>query len=188
MTTDRSADSATDGEVKVKEAHAAGPQRAGQEGGVALESTGVGLTLRSMREARRISVSEVSQRLKFSVKQIHSLEAEDWDRLPSGVPLRGFVRNYARYLEADVDSILVLLDNQVGPTAPRSVMSAPNVPGSVATDAALPMANDPPHRPWGWFFVILALLIIAAFYAVDRGWVPESWLVFDWLKAIANNE
>ena len=153
------------------------------------ESAGTGATLRAMRESRRISVSEASQRIKYSVRQIEALEAEDWGSLPGGVPLRGFVRNYARYLEADVDSVLVLLDNQIGPTAPPSVMTAPGVAGSSAAgDAELPVTAEGSNWPWGWFFIILTILVIAAFYAVDRGWVPESWLIFDWLKAIANNE
>lgn len=153
------------------------------------EAAGAGVTLRVLRESRRISLSEASQRIKYSVRQIQALESEDWDSLPGGVPLRGFVRNYARYLEADVDAVLILLDNQVGPTAPPSVMTAPGVAGSsVAGDAELPNTTESSHRPWGWFFIILAILVIAAFYAVDRGWVPESWLIFDWLKAIANNE
>ncbi|MFT0850987.1 helix-turn-helix transcriptional regulator [Achromobacter sp. F4_2707] len=153
------------------------------------ESAGVGITLRTLRESQRISLNEASQRLKFSVRQIEALEAEVWDNLPSGVSLRGFVRNYARYLGADVDSILVLLDNQVGPTAPPSVITAPGVAApSVAGDAELPTTAETPQRSWGWFFIIVAILVIAAFYAVDRGWVPESWLIFDWLKTIANNE
>lgn len=152
------------------------------------DPTGVGMTLRTMREARRVTVSEVSQRLKFSVRQIEALEAEDWERLPSGVPLRGFVRNYARYLEADVESMLVLLDNQVGSTAPPRILVAPGVSTSLAGEAAVPVAPETSNRPWGWFLIIVAILAVAAFYAIDRGWVPESWLIFDWLKAIANNE
>lgn len=149
---------------------------------------GVGATLRGMRESRRMSANEVSQRLKFSVRQIEALEAEDWSRLPTGVSLRGFVRNYARFLEADVEAVLTVLDSQIGPTAPRSIMSAPGVGVAARTDSELPATAEVSHKPWGWFFIILALLVIAAFYAVDRGWVPESWLVFDWLKAMANNE
>lgn len=152
-------------------------------------AAGIGATLRSMREARRLTAVEVSQRLKFSVKQIEALESEEWERLPTGVSLRGFVRNYARYLEVDVESVLVLLDNQVGPTRPRSIVSAPGVSGSVARDAELPASAEASHhRPWGWLLIILVILLVAAFYAVNRGWVPESWLVFDWLKAIAENE
>lgn len=154
------------------------------------DSVGVGGTLRAMRESRRISLSEASQRLKYSVRQIEALESEHWDRLPSGMPLRGFVRNYARYLEADVDSILVLLDKQAGTSPPSRVVVAPGVTTtSIQGDAEVPMAAEPPARSsWGWFLIILAILLVAAFYAVDRGWVPESWLIFDWLKAIANNE
>ncbi|HLU78176.1 MAG TPA: helix-turn-helix transcriptional regulator [Burkholderiaceae bacterium] len=153
------------------------------------ESVGVGGTLRAIRVSRRISLSEASQRLKYSVRQIEALEAEEWANLPEGMPLRGFVRNYARYLEADVDSVLVLLDNAVGSTAPPRVVVASGMgPASVSGDAEVSMAPESTGRPWGWFILILAILVIAAFYAVDRGWVPESWLIFDWLKDIANNE
>lgn len=153
------------------------------------ESVGVGATLRAMRESRRISIGEASQRLKYSVRQIQALESEDWARLPSGMPLRGFVRNYARYLEADVESVLVLLDNQAGTSPPPRVIVAPGTTTSIQGDAEVPMAAEPVARTsWGWYLIILAILLIAAFYAVDRGWVPESWLIFDWLKAIANNE
>lgn len=155
---------------------------------VAPDPSGVGATLRSMREARRVSVSEASQRLKYTVRQIEALESENWERLPTGVSLRGFVRNYARYLEADVESVLVLLDTQVGSTAPPPVIVAPGANTSLTSDAQLPVAAETSGRSWGWFLVIVAILAIAAFYAVDRGWVPESWLIFDWLKAIANNE
>lgn len=151
------------------------------------DPAGIGATLRSMREARRLTVVEVSHRLKFSVRQIEALETEDWARLPTGMSLRGFVRNYARYLEADVDSVLLLLDNQVGSTKPRSIAAAPAA-GKVARDTELPVSAEGTHRPWGWLAIILVILLVAAFYAVNRGWVPESWLIFDWLKAIAEHE
>jgi hypothetical protein len=32
--------------------------------------------------------------------------------------------------------------------------------------------------------IILILLFVAGFYAIERGWVPDSWLVFDWLKSL----
>ena len=151
-------------------------------------SMGVGATLRSIREARRISIGEVSQRLKFSTRQVEDLEAERWDRLPGGVSLRGFVRNYARYLEADVDSVLSLFEHQLGPAANGGVMTPSTVSGTVSIDNELPIGGEASHRSWGWFLIILALLLVAAFYAINRGWVPESWLIFDWLKALSNNE
>src|SRR5690606_35808069 len=82
---------------------------------------GLGPTLRRLREARGLSPSEVTARLKFSNRQLDALENEEWDKLPSGISLRGFVKNYGRLLEADVDALLTMLDNQVGPTGPRAV-------------------------------------------------------------------
>ncbi|NYT61327.1 helix-turn-helix domain-containing protein [Alcaligenaceae bacterium] len=142
--------------------------------------TGVGPTLRSLREARRLSPADITARLKFTARQLDALETEQWDRLPSGVSLRGFVKNYARFLEADVDALLVMLDNQVGPTAAKPV--AITQAGSLGP--AELQHGEPAHRPWGWLIVILVILFVAGFYAIERGWVPDSWLVFDWLKSL----
>ncbi len=148
-------------------------------GAAALE--GIGPTLRSLREARRLTVADVSTRLKFTNRQVNALESEQWDQLPDGISLRGFVKNYGRYLEADLDALLVMLDNQVGSTSPKPV--AITRAGSLGP-ADLPIQAEPTHRPWGWFIVILILLFVAGFYAIERGWIPDSWLVFDWLKSL----
>ncbi|HUH58449.1 MAG TPA: helix-turn-helix domain-containing protein [Candidimonas sp.] len=142
---------------------------------------GIGPSLRSLREAKRLTVAEVSIRLKFTNRQVNALESEQWDQLPSGISLRGFVKNYGRYLEADTDALLVMLDNQVGSTAPKPIAIARA--GSLGP-ADLPAQAEPTHRPWGWFIVILIVLFVAGFYAIDRGWIPDSWLVFDWLKSL----
>lgn len=143
--------------------------------------SGIGATLRSLREAKRITPAEVSARLKFTSRQLEALETEQWDRLPGGVSLRGFVKNYGRFLDADVDALLTMLDNQVGPTSTRPV--AVSSAASLGP-ADLPLQGEPAHRPWGWFVIILVLLFVAGFYAIERGWVPDSWLVFDWLQSL----
>src|SRR5690606_31902784 len=146
------------------------------------QPTGVGATLRGLREAKRLTPAEVSARLKFSSRQLEALETEQWDRLPTGMSLRGFVKNYGRYVEADVDALLVMLDNQVGPTSARPI--AVNNTAHSLGPADLPIQGEPVHRPWGWLIIILILLFVAGFYAIERGWVPDSWLVFDWLKSL----
>jgi cytoskeleton protein RodZ len=142
---------------------------------------GVGATLRSLRQAKQLSPGEVAARLKFSNRQLEALETEQWDRLPGGMSLRGFVKNYGRFLEADVDALLVMLENQVESTAPKAVsVTSANSLGP----ADLSIQGEPVHRPWGWLIVILILLFVAGFYAIERGWVPDSWLIFDWLKSL----
>lgn len=159
---------------------AAAPEAAGDLTSAA-PASGVGDTLRRLREARGLSPADVSSRLKFSQRQLDALETGKWDRLPKGMPLRGFVKNYARYLEADLDAIMLMLEQEAGVTAPKPVVVGGGLP---VRGGDLPAQEEAVHRPWGWLFVILALLLAAGFYAIQRGWVPDSWLIFDWLKAL----
>ncbi|OYV47749.1 MAG: hypothetical protein B7X10_04125, partial [Burkholderiales bacterium 21-58-4] len=61
----------------------------------------LGSTLKALREAKELSLGDVSARLKYSGRQIEALESEQWDSLPTGVSLRGLVRNYGRFLDAN---------------------------------------------------------------------------------------
>ncbi|MDX3896053.1 helix-turn-helix transcriptional regulator [Pusillimonas sp.] len=146
------------------------------------EARGLGASLRAMRMARGCSLSDVSARLKYSVRQLDALENEQWDRLPNGVLLRGLVKNYGRFLETDVDALLAMLDTQVGTRSAASV-SVP-VPAASLSGADLPLHPEGGSRSWGWLLIIVVLLVVAGVYAIDRGWVPDSWLIFDWLKAL----
>ena len=147
------------------------------------EALSLGTALRGMRETRGLSLSEVSARIKYSAVQLEYLEACDWSRLPEGVPLRGLVRNYARFLETDVDAVLKLLDDAVGPTRPRPAVTALGA-RRVLQQADMTPKGEPAHRTWAWLLLILVLFCVVGVYAVNRGWVPEQWLVFDWLKAL----
>jgi cytoskeletal protein RodZ len=144
-------------------------------------SAGIGTTLRTLREARGVSPAAAADRLKFTLRQVDALESEKWDDLPAGAPLRGFIRNYARFLGADVDALLSILDTQEG--ASRARHATVSI-GRSLSPRQLPMQGEPAQRPWGWFVIIVLLLVVAGFYAVERGWVPDSWLIFDWLKSL----
>ncbi|MGG5142480.1 helix-turn-helix domain-containing protein [Alcaligenes ammonioxydans] len=144
--------------------------------------SGVGPTLRELRLARSCTLNEASTRLKFSVRQLEALEAQEWDQLPGGQPLRGMVRNYARFLQADVSAVLVMLEAQVSDTAaPKPVPRSPSGSGLGKADLSL-YADSRGGFGWVWILIIVVLLLVAGFYAIDRGWVPQEWLVFDWLK------
>lgn len=144
--------------------------------------SGVGPTLRELRLAQSCTLNEASTRLKFSVRQLEALEAQEWSQLPGGQPLRGMVRNYARFLETDVSAVLVMLESQVSDTAaPKPVPRDHSGSGLASTDLGL-YAESRGGSGWIWILIIIVLLLVAGFYAIDRGWVPEEWLVFDWLK------
>src|SRR5690606_636067 len=146
------------------------------------EAKGLGASLRQMRNARGISLSDASGRLKYSVRQLDALDNERWDELPQGMLLRGFVKNYARFLEADMQALLTMLENQVGSQA-AAPASMP-VQRTRLSETDLPLHSESSSRSWGWLLVIVAVVVVAGVYAINRGWVPESWLIFDWLKAL----
>lgn len=57
--------------------------------------------LRQAREARGLSLGQVSAHLKLTVRQIEAIESGDLSVLPGQTFARGFVRNYARFLDLD---------------------------------------------------------------------------------------
>lgn len=72
-------------------------------------STSVGSILRAARESQELTVADVAERIKFSVRQVEALEADDIKGLPEGTFLRGFVRSYARTLHLDEASLLAAM-------------------------------------------------------------------------------
>lgn len=91
-----------------------------------------GQLLREAREARGLSVFEVAQSLKFGVRQIEALEADNYAALPPGTTfLRGFVRGYAKLLKLDPLPLLELLDGRAPSALPE--VRAPQNMGVAAT-------------------------------------------------------
>lgn len=60
-----------------------------------------GVLLRQVREAKRVSLREISQRTKVGVAYLQAIEAEDFSRLPAPVYVSGFVTELSRYLRLD---------------------------------------------------------------------------------------
>jgi cytoskeleton protein RodZ len=65
------------------------------------EARPLGDWLRQRREELGISLEQVEEDTRIRVRYLQALEAEDLDALPDPVVGRGFLRNYAAYLELD---------------------------------------------------------------------------------------
>ncbi len=66
----------------------------------------VGQILKAARESSGLSVDDVAGRLKLTVRQLSSIESDDFESLPGNTFARGFVRNYARLLGLDAQPLL----------------------------------------------------------------------------------
>ena len=125
----------------------------------------VGLQLRATRESKGISVEEVASVLKLSPRQVEALEANDWSGLPKTI-IRGFVRNYARFIGLDVASLMATLDGMALPQGPEL-----NV--QTGSPVSMPKEGGADRKDYARVFsgLVVLLLAILAYYLVPA----EAW-------------
>jgi cytoskeletal protein RodZ len=68
----------------------------------------IGEQLKNQREALSLSMDEVEVNLHVRRHYLESIEAGEFEKLPSTVQARGMLINYARFLDLDQDEILLL--------------------------------------------------------------------------------
>jgi cytoskeleton protein RodZ len=100
-----------------------------------------GAQLRHAREMRGETINEVSLALKLAPRQVEALEIGRYDALPGLAFIRGFMRNYARYLGldpapllADVEAVLGRTDVDLSPVC-NAAGDLPNGSGRRASAA-----------------------------------------------------
>jgi cytoskeleton protein RodZ len=122
--------------------------------GLPAREPSVGEQLQAVRESRGWSVDDIAGALKISHRQVAALEADDWARLPGKTIIRGFVRNYARLLNLDAESLMATLDRMQMPRAPELVMGA-GTPVNISRD------DKADRRDYVRVFSGLTILILA---------------------------
>lgn len=73
----------------------------------------LGQRLQRIRAERQLSVIQVASALQIRQDYIDAIEASNYKALPSGVFVRHYVRNYAKFLRISVDEIMVLLEDEL---------------------------------------------------------------------------
>src|SRR5947209_12363775 len=93
------------------------------------EPVSAGTALRGAREAAGLSIESVAQQLKLAPRQVRALEDDDFQRLPGRTFVRGFARNYARFLQLDADTVVGLLPaSESAPALQRPSLTATRRP------------------------------------------------------------
>lgn len=120
---------------------------------------GFGAQLRAARESRELTVAKVAEKLKLTPRQIEAMEEEDLSLLPGAVFVRGFIRNYARLVGVDPESLIPPVDAEA---AVSETITAPSEGVRFASSGV---------RRW----VLLPLLGLAGFVALVA-------LLYHWLR------
>jgi len=120
---------------------------------------GIGARLTRAREAKKLTVTDVADKLKLTVRQVEAMESEDFDRLPGPVFVRGFLRNYARLVGVSMEHL---------PNAGEAVIQPAE---SIAVHSEEVVISTSPVRRW--------LLLPAAGLVL---FVILVALLYNWLK------
>jgi cytoskeleton protein RodZ len=127
-----------------------------------------GAVLAGERQARGWSVEYVASHLKLAIRQVHALEENRYEALPSPVVVRGFIRIYAKMLGIDSTALIAGLPAEPAPAdsqiRPSRTLSTP------FSESSLPLRgqHELPVARFAW--IALGVLIIAgAFAALKYG-------------------
>ena len=66
----------------------------------------IGQKLKNAREEKRLTLEKVFEDIRIRIQYLQALEADDLSSMPSPVQARGYLRNYAQYLELDFNQLL----------------------------------------------------------------------------------
>jgi len=114
-----------------------------------------GENLRRERELRGVTLAELAQATKISLRYLNALEQDRFDQLPGGIFNRGFVRAIARYLGLDEREWVSAF-----------VQAAKEEPEILARYAPPPPTATTAPRQSATTFVLLLFLFGAVLFAV----------------------
>lgn len=72
----------------------------------------VGEILKKTRIEKKLSVEDVEKKIKIRAKFLKALEDNDYQKLPSTVYIKGFIRNYSEFLGLSSEKVLVVFRRQ----------------------------------------------------------------------------
>ena len=128
-----------------------------------------GRILRLGREEKGLSIGEVAERLKLSAKQIEAFESGNYEGMPEGVFIRGFLRSYGRFLDLDEQAVSMHLDRIVPQSGKGNYNVEPN------TSSSLNYQNQKIEKSFPtWIFGVIAIAIIAAGVYIWQGKSKEE--------------
>ena len=129
----------------------------------------VGDVLRKERVSRRITVETIAKDLKLNVKYIKSLEASEYESLPSDPYIRVYLRSMAKYLSLSPDEILKKFYLERG-------VSVEPYSKDNSTRIRVSMRDKEEYKSPTLIIAIVLIALLAgfSFLANKKGWISTS--------------
>ena len=76
------------------------------------------LGLATIRRNRGISLEQIAESTKISVRSLEAIERGEFRKLPGGIYNTSYIRQYARAIDYDEGAILAVYHREMGPKEP----------------------------------------------------------------------
>jgi cytoskeletal protein RodZ len=125
----------------------------------------VGPLLKERREQGGLSLADVSNSLKLRKSMVEAIESADWTILPHAVYVKGYVKEYARFLGIFDNIVSLLQEIKEEPEEETKCIEVP-VPAPAPAPVKVPQRLGLPRKQILFYASIAAVLVL--FFVIDR--------------------
>lgn len=134
----------------------------------------VGEILKGVRNDKKLTLENVEERTKIRKKFLQALEENNWSKLPSLTYARGFIKNYAEFLELDSSYILSIFRRQMIIAEKQKIL-----PPGVSESLNEPFFRLTPARIMTFFTVFLLLVFFFWLFGQYRSFFVSPPIILD---------
>ncbi|HET9208866.1 MAG TPA: helix-turn-helix domain-containing protein [Thermoanaerobaculia bacterium] len=142
------------------------------------ESGSFGDWLRRQREMREITLRDIAERTKISLRYLEAMEADRFDLLPAPIFAKGFLREYARYVGLSPDDVV---NHYLSVHHPEELSDPKEDTKVRSRPKPVEPGPTPVRRTWSWGLllalaglILLVLVALMAWFVDHRHKEPAS--------------
>jgi cytoskeleton protein RodZ len=120
------------------------------------ETTSIGQTLKSMREAKGISQVDIASKMHLDPRFIVAIEEDNFDSLPDVIYVRGYIRSYSKLVGANADALVKQFEAHGGNFEPEII---PEIRHSSQTSG-----SDKPVKAFTYLVVFALMILLFAWW------------------------
>lgn len=118
----------------------------------------LGEVLSRARKDKGLSVEEISFHLGVTLRTVEALEKEEYERLPSALYVKGYIKRYCSIVDIPDGELLTAFDDRANELSPSQ------------GDLSLRLYGARRKKAWNWAFIFIAVVIVVAAFI--------AWLIF----------
>ncbi len=116
----------------------------------------VGDTLKSLREQKNFGTIDIANNLHLDTKVIEALEQDNYEKLPDPIYVRGYIRNYSKFVGGDANALVKLYDRQRIANEPEII---PEIKHPSQTSS-----SDKPVKAFTYLLTLVLVILLIAWW------------------------